>query len=227
MTVLDWGLLLVVGVSALLGAWRGLIALVVSLAAWLLAGLAAYLFGGDIAGRLAGEGPPEWDEHLGGYALAFAAVWVAVTLLGLLVRRIAHSAGLSGPDRLFGFGLGLARGLLLASVLVLMLGMTRIPRGPAWRHSATLPMLLPVAGWLRDSMPRVMAQGVDLEGRGNSLQEAVQSEPVLMEALRPGRPRPNSRLPWPTDPVPSPPAAVTQDTPTTVAPGRQPDDQVH
>ena len=106
MTALDWILLLVVGISALLGVLRGLIGIAVSLAAWLLAGSAAWLFGGDVGRSLATDGQLGWGEYLGGYALSFAVVWVAVALLGLLVRRIAHSAGLSEVDRLFGLGLG-------------------------------------------------------------------------------------------------------------------------
>ena len=92
MTALDWILLLVVGISALLGVLRGLMGIAVSLAAWLLAGSAAWLFGGDVGRSLVTDGQLGWGEYLGGYALSFIVVWVAVALLGLLVRRMAHSA---------------------------------------------------------------------------------------------------------------------------------------
>lgn len=229
MTVLDWVLLLVVGASALLGVWRGLIAMAVSLAAWLLAGLAAYLFGGDIGRSLAGDGPAGWGEYLGGYALGFGAVWIMVTMLGLLLRRLAHSAGLSGTDRFLGLGLGVVRGVFLACVLVLLLGMTSVPHGPAWRDSTAVPMLVPAAKWLRDRMPRVLAQGVDLEGRGSSLQEAVQSTPGLGRALDLPRPVPAapSRLPAPIPTPRMPPQTASQSSPTTVAPGQEPGGKGH
>ena len=176
MTALDWVLLLIVGVSGLLGLLRGLIGVAMSLVAWLLAGLAAYLFGGDVGRSLVTDGQVGWGEYLGGYALSFAVVWIVVALVGLVVRRLAHEAGLSGVDRLFGFGLGVVRGLFLACALLLMLGMTSIPGKRAWHESAGVATLMPAAKWMRGWMPPWMAQRVDLEGRGTSLQAQVQAE---------------------------------------------------
>ena len=184
MTALDWVLLLIVGVSALLGLLRGLIGVVMSLVAWLLAGLAAYLFGGDI-GRSLTDGQLGWGEYLGGYALSFAGVWIAVALVGLVIRRLAKEAGLSGVDRLFGLGLGVMRGLFLACALLLMLGMTSIPGTRAWHESTGVATLVPVAKWMRGWMPPWMAQRVDLEGRGTSLKAQVQAETERLKRALP------------------------------------------
>jgi membrane protein required for colicin V production len=185
MTALDWMLLLIVGVSGLLGLVRGLVGVVMSLVAWLLAGLAAYLFGGDIGRSLATDGQLGWGEYLGGYALGFAVVWIVVALLGLVIRRLAHEAGLSGVDRLSGLGLGVVRGLFLACVLLLMLGMTSIPGKRAWHESAGVATLLPVAQWMRGWLPPWMAQRVDLEGRGTSLQAQVQAGTERLKQVLP------------------------------------------
>jgi membrane protein required for colicin V production len=185
MTALDWILLLVIGVSGLLGLLRGMIGVVMSLVAWLLAGLAAYLFGGDVGQGLATDGQLGWGEYLGGYALSFAIVWIAVALVGLVVRRLAHEAGLSGVDRLFGFGLGVVRGLFFACVLLLLLGLTSIPGKRAWRDSAGVALLSPVAKWMRGAMPPWMAQRVDLEGHGTSLQAQVQTQAEQLQRVLP------------------------------------------
>ncbi|GAB3360377.1 CvpA family protein [Lysobacter tyrosinilyticus] len=185
MTALDWVLLLIVGVSGLLGLLRGMIGVVMSLVAWLLAGLAAYLFGGDVGRSLVSDGQLGWGEYLAGYALSFVVVWIAVALVGLLVRRMAQEAGLSGVDRLFGFGFGLVRGVFLACVLVLMLGLTSIPGKRAWHESTGVATLLPVAKWMRNAMPPWMAQRVDLEGRGRSLQAQVQAEAKQLKQVMP------------------------------------------
>jgi membrane protein required for colicin V production len=184
MTALDWVLLLIVGVSGLLGLLRGMIGVVMSLVAWLLAGLAAYLFGGDVGRSLVTDGQLGWGEYLGGYALSFAIVWIAVALVGLVIRRLVHGVGLSGVDRLFGFGLGVVRGLFFACVLLLMLGLTGIPGKRAWQESAGVAVLLPVAKTVRNTMPPWMAQRIDLEGRGTSLQaEAEQLRQAMQEGL--------------------------------------------
>lgn len=193
MTALDWVLLAIVGLSALLGLLRGVVGMAMSLAAWLLAGVVAYLFGGDIGRSLLSDGELGWGEYLGGYAIGFFAVWMIVGLLGLVVRRLVHSAGLSGPDRMFGLALGVLRGVFFASVLVLMLGLTNLPRGRAWQDSTTVVVLLPAAKWMRGLLPPAVARRVDLEGRGASLQEVVQETvqetEMFREVLPHGRPR--------------------------------------
>lgn len=48
MALLDWGLLAVLALSMLLGAWRGLVFEVLSLAGWVLAFVVARWFAGDL-----------------------------------------------------------------------------------------------------------------------------------------------------------------------------------
>ncbi|KRB06615.1 CvpA family protein [Lysobacter sp. Root690] len=180
MTALDWGLLLIVGLSAILGMARGLIGVAVSLAAWLLAGVGAFLFGGEV-GRSLGDGQMGWASYMGGYALAFVAIWITVGLIGLVIRRIAHSYGLSEMDRLMGLGLGAIRGLIFACALLVTLGMTTLPRERAWRESSLAALLMPGAKLMRSGLPDAMARKVDLEGRGTSLQATVQSEAKGLE----------------------------------------------
>lgn len=198
MTALDWILLLIVGISALLGVMRGLIGIAVSLVAWLLAGLAAYVFGDAVGRSLVTDGQAGWGEYLGGYALSFAVVWITVSLLGLLLRRIAHSAGLSPVDRVFGLGLGMVRGVFFACVLLLLLGLTGVPARAAWRDSAGVALLLPGATWLRACLPAWMQQRVDLERGGRPLPlpaaipEGLPSRQLQSaDAVSPDRPSPD------------------------------------
>jgi membrane protein required for colicin V production len=101
-----------------------------------------------------------------------------------VIRRLVHGVGLSGVDRLFGFGLGVVRGLFFACVLLLMLGLTSIPGKRAWHESAGVAVLLPVAEAMRGAMPAAMAQRIDLEGRGTSLQaEAERLRQAMPDAL--------------------------------------------
>ncbi|MEH6418753.1 CvpA family protein [Pseudomonas sp. CGJS7] len=174
MTALDWGLLLIVGLSALLGMARGLIGVAASLAAWLLAGLGAYLFGGEVGRSLTSE--MGWGSYAAGYALSFAVIWIGVGLVGYVIRSVAHSYGLSGMDRAMGLGLGAVRGVIFACAALLFMGMTTLPRERAWRDSSLAGVLMPGARLMRSALPNAMAAKVDLEGRGTSLQATVQAE---------------------------------------------------
>ena len=159
--MIDIVLLIVIGGSALLGLIRGFVGTLVSTAAWLLAGWATFEFGGQVAFWLSDNGKPTVTELFGGYALSFVAVMVAVVLVGALVRSMVQSVGLSGVDRLLGAALGLLRGTFLASLLILLMGFTPLPREPSWRQSQVLPMLMPAAGWMRSRLPAWSVPQID------------------------------------------------------------------
>jgi membrane protein required for colicin V production len=185
--MIDIVLLIVIGGSALLGLIRGFVGTLVSTAAWLLAGWATFEFGGQAAFWLSDNGKPTITELFGGYALSFVVVMVVVVLIGAMARSMVQSAGLSGVDRLLGTALGLLRGAFLASILVLLMGFTPLPREPAWRQSQVLPMLIPAAGWMRSKLPNWSVPQIDFRngsetgdngGLGNlqvpALEQAVQ-----------------------------------------------------
>jgi membrane protein required for colicin V production len=164
MTATDLLLLAVIGVSALLGLMRGFIGALASLVAWLLAGWVAFRFGAKLALVLAGSGEPGPGQMLAGYGLSFLGVLVFVGLVGWLLRKLVHSVGLSGVDRALGVALGLARGGLVACMLVLLMGFTAMPREAVWRESQVVPVLLPGAQWLRGWLPGWASARVDFGG---------------------------------------------------------------
>lgn len=164
MSAFDWVLLAVVVVSALFGVMRGLVGAIASLAAWLLAGWAAFRFGAQVALLLAGDGAPGPGQVFAGYALSFIVVLVVVGLVGWAVRKLVHSVGLSGLDRLLGLGLGLLRGAFVACAMVLLLGLTALPREPEWQRSRVVPVFVPGARWLSGWLPEWVAGQVDFGG---------------------------------------------------------------
>ena len=151
--MIDLLLLVVVGGSTALGLLRGFVGTLVSTAAWLLAGWAAFHFGEQAAFWLSDDGIPSPSELLGGYASIFVAVVVAISLAGMLVKSLVKSVGLSGLDRLLGMALGLLRGAFLGCLLVLLMGFTPITKEPSWKQSQLLPLLLPGAEWMHGQLP--------------------------------------------------------------------------
>ncbi len=164
MTAIDWVLLAIVLMSALFGAMRGLVGVIASLAAWVLGGWAAFRFGGDAATLLAGGAAPSTGQLFAGYALSFIAVMIGVGLVGWLVRKLLHSVGLSGLDRMLGLLFGLVRGGFIACVLVLLLGFTSLPREPEWQGSRLVPLVMPGARWLQAWLPDWAAHEIDFSG---------------------------------------------------------------
>ena len=161
MSTTDWVLLAIVAVSTLFGLMRGFVGVAASLAAWVLAGWAAFRFGGGVALMLALGGQPSAGQIVAGYALSFIGVLLVVGLVGWLVRQAVKSVGLSGVDRALGLALGMVRGFFVASALVLLLGLTSLPRDPQWQASQVVPVFVPGAQWLRGWLPEWVAQQVN------------------------------------------------------------------
>ncbi|WP_119717563.1 CvpA family protein [Cognatilysobacter tabacisoli] len=166
MSGVDWVVLAIVAASALFGLMRGFVGMLVSLVAWLLSGWVAFRFGGEVGLMLAGAGEPSAGQVFAGYALSFVVVMVVVGTVGWLVRKLVASTGLGGMDRLLGLGVGVARGAFVACALVLLLGLTSLPREPEWQSSKVVPVFVPGAHWLRGWLPDWVAAKVDLDGSG-------------------------------------------------------------
>lgn len=181
----DLILLGIIGISGLLGLMRGFVGIVVGAASWLLSGWAAFQFG-DSAGRWLADGGPVRASHvLGGYGLVFVTVMVTVMLIGLVARSALESMRMTGADRSLGFALGTVRGVFFAAVLVVLASFTPLPREPVWQQSAVLPMISPVASWMRSQLPDLSVPempalpGLDALGAlGGSMGELVQPVPM-------------------------------------------------
>lgn len=107
MHALDWIFLVVLGASLLIGAWRGLIFELFSLAGWVAAFFAAQWFAADVGQRL----PVAGGEGALSYAAGFAVVFViAVFVFGLvawLAKKMIEAIGLRPADRSMGALFGL------------------------------------------------------------------------------------------------------------------------
>lgn len=166
MAIADIVLIAVIGISALFGLMRGFIGAVASILAWVLATWMAFRHGAALALVLSGGAEPTAADLFGGYAFSFLAVLLFVGLVGWAVRLLVKTVGLSGVDRVLGLLLGLARGVLVACVLVLLAGFTGLAQDPQWQHSRVVQALLPGAAYLRGWLPDAAGRKVDLGSFG-------------------------------------------------------------
>lgn len=154
MTGFDWGVVLVIGVSALLGWLRGAIREVFALLALLGALFAARWLAGDVASWLPDSIPGSGIRTLvAGFAVWIAA-WIALTLLGLWLRQLTHGFGFGSADRFFGTLFGLTRGLAIVLIVVLVASHTPLSRQHFWQRAIMSASLERAAerifSWVRD-----------------------------------------------------------------------------
>lgn len=154
MNVADIVILSVLLVSVLIGLFRGLVGEVLSLARWVAAFWIAAVFGARV-GQLYSPWLHEPEARIvAGSITCFVAVLIAAGLVMWLVRRVLSFSHLRAGDSLLGMLFGLARGLLLVTFGVLMLGFTPVPRDAAWwQQSLLLPGFVNGADWLAGALP--------------------------------------------------------------------------
>lgn len=144
MTIFDYVVIGIVAASLLLGLWRGVVGELIALAAWVLAFIAAYYVGAEV-GKTVFVGIADGGlRTLAGCATVFVGVLVVMALVRLAVRGLIKALGLSVSDRLLGMFFGIARGVMIAMVLVAVGGMTAAPRQDWWKE-ATLAAPLETA----------------------------------------------------------------------------------
>ena len=184
MNPIDLVLLALVAASAVLGAVRGLVGAVASLVAWFGAGWFAFRHGAELAFWFSDDGIPEATELLAGYLVSFIGVLVLVGVVGWSVRKLVHSIGLSGVDRFLGLLLGLARGVLVACMGILLMAFSRLPQEPAWSGSHGVAVLLPGAKWMARWLPEWTVRELDFgNGRPSGDNAVLDRAGAVVETL--------------------------------------------
>lgn len=151
MTAIDWIALAILAGSLVLGVMRGFVREAFSLAAWIVAFLAARAFSPALATVIPGIGQ-EGLRQAAAIVLIVIGVLVAAHLSAAMLSGLLKLAGLGGFDRTLGMLFGIARAGVVLVLLTLVAGLTALPRSEAWRSSLVHGVLetaaLKVIPWL-------------------------------------------------------------------------------
>ena len=154
----DYIIIGVLGLSVLIGLWRGLVSEVLALAIWIAAFWVAWTFGPAVAAHFDHIIELPSARIIVGYGICFVTVLILGALLRFAISKLIQSTGLSGTDRLLGMLFGFVRGVLLVSLLVFLVGFTAFTRDPWWQQSVLLPQFQRVAAWLEQRVPPSVAE---------------------------------------------------------------------
>lgn len=154
----DYAILATLGLSVLIGLWRGFIVEAMALVCWVLAFWVAWMFAPLLAERFAGSISVPSVRVLLAYAMCFIAVLIAGALVSFLLRRLVAGSGLSGTDRMLGLVFGFVRGVALVVLVVTLMKFTPVVRDPWWQASTLLPTFDRTAGWVADRLPENVAK---------------------------------------------------------------------
>jgi membrane protein required for colicin V production len=153
LTAVDWILLAVLGLSFLLGLWRGIVQEVLSLAGWVAAFYVSQMYAPLAAAWLPMEGSSQMLRYAAGFVVVFVAVLVATVLVSFVVKKLISAVGLGPLDRLLGSVFGLMRGVVILLAVTVLVGMTPMRETEGWRQAQGARWLQQVLHVLKPVLP--------------------------------------------------------------------------
>ena len=143
--------------SLVVGAWRGLVHELMSLAGWVAAFVLAQWLADDVARWL-----PVWREaavqvrYALSFVLVFVASMLAAAVVSWLLGKVVSTAGLRPVDRSLGGIFGLARGLVVLLVLAVVVPLVGMRSEPWWRESHMTPVLELLLAGIKPVLPQTL-----------------------------------------------------------------------
>lgn len=147
MVWIDYAILAVIGISALISLVRGFVKEAVSLIVWISAFFVASTFYLNLSTLLTNI-----SDQLLRNAASIAILFISTLILGALVNyvigQLVSKTGLSGTDRVLGIVFGALRGvLIIAAVLFFMDAFTPASTSSWWQNSQLVPEFTLIVEW--------------------------------------------------------------------------------
>ena len=138
--VVDYVIVGVIAISALVGLVRGFVREFLSLVIWALAVMLALAFADQLAAMLPSLIEGASLRFVVAFAIVFIATLVAGAVVQWLITRVVQATGLSGADRLIGLVFGALRGSVVCLVAVIAVRPFTAQQS-WWLESRAIPVL--------------------------------------------------------------------------------------
>ena len=154
----DYVIIGIIAVSAVISLFRGFVKEAFSLVVWIAAFWLSWMFFRDLSDYLI-----QWislpSARLG---VSFASIMIAVLIVGgiinFLLSQLVEHTGLSGTDRMLGIFFGIGRGAVIVAIIILLAGLTAMPQDPWWNNSLLIVYFQEISLWLKEFLPEDIAR---------------------------------------------------------------------
>lgn len=158
MTVFDYFILGIIGFSILVGLMRGAIREVFSVLGWVLAFYLANRFNAQVIAYMPEQIPGESVKAMAAFLVVFLLVLFVAALFALLLTSLIKAMGLGALNRVLGGIAGFIKGGLVVCILVMLAGMSDLPKDPRWVNATfSAPfeaLVLKLLPWMPSSIAR-------------------------------------------------------------------------
>ena len=159
MNPFDILILVILGYSLVRGLFRGLVKEISSIIGVFGGFYAAYTYYKLLANLLSSIIHDVAYLNILSFLIIFCVVLIVVSMLGVIIKYLLNIAFLGWVDRVGGFVFGLAKGILIVSVIFISLT-AFLPKGSAFIKNS---VLAPHVSWVSEKMAKVVSQDMKLD----------------------------------------------------------------
>lgn len=135
MTLFDYIVLVIIGVSIIVSMMRGAVREILAIAGWVAAFYTAKTYTTQLVPLLPQDIPTDALKTLAAFVILFLGALLIASLLSIALSSLLKKINLGWLNRYLGAVFGFARGLMIVCVLVLLAGLTSIPKDARWTNA--------------------------------------------------------------------------------------------
>jgi len=158
MVVADFIVLGIIFLSVIISLMRGFVKEALSLTAWLASLWVAMSFSSGMAELFGSSIKDPTLRLLAAFVSLFVLSLIVGSLINFFASQFVQRVGLTGIDRTLGSVFGFLRGILLVTIIVMLLGLTSLPKESWWNESFFLFRFEVIASWLTELLPGDIAR---------------------------------------------------------------------
>ena len=148
----DWAIIAVLAISTLMSLRRGFIREALSLGTWVAAFVIARQFHADMDQLLETQIVDSLMRSIAAFAALFVGALLVGAALAFLLGALINATGLSSTDRVLGMVFGFARGALIVTVVIGLLGLTPLVNDSWYTEASLVPHFETVAQWALEQL---------------------------------------------------------------------------
>lgn len=150
---IDYTIIAIIALSVLISVMRGFVREVISLVVWVAAIVVSFIFYRYIADLLVNVIHSDSVRLVVSFVGLFLVTLILGMLINYLIGQLVANTGLSGTDRVLGIIFGIARGILVVVLLMMLVSLTPFAKETSWQESVLVPHFQPLENWLSNFLP--------------------------------------------------------------------------
>lgn len=160
---IDYTIIAIIALSVLISVMRGFVREVISLVIWVAAIAVSFIFYRYIADLMVNIIHSDSVRLVVSFVGLFLVTLVLGMLINYLIGQLVANTGLSGTDRVLGIIFGIARGVLVVVLLMMLVSLTPFAKEAVWQESVLVPQFQPLEDWFSSFLPESMHSHLELQ----------------------------------------------------------------